>query len=194
MPKFITAKIFQAEVAKQRYPKAENTTVQRLMNEQGEYCFAGVHTLKGYDIPALYIRLEQKASKWASNPDGTPFIPGFKFNAITSTSGDVGIECQLWYPGDRHVHLFLNPASQEMRNFLYLLANGEVIAFSFYFHNGTTVYGSYVDNNEELQTWAKRNLKLANKVAADNELMNVVDARRKMFWLGLKRRFVGEAG
>lgn len=97
MLKPITANIFQAEVARQRYPKAETAAVQRLINEQSEYCFAGVHTLKGHDIPALYVRLEQKASKWASNADGTPLMPAFKFNTITSSSGDVGIECLLGY-------------------------------------------------------------------------------------------------
>jgi hypothetical protein len=192
MQKPITAKTFQAALDKHRFPEQDVAAVERLVGGKGDHCFAGVHTLQRQVIPAIYIALGRKTSRWASKSDGTPQIPDFKFNAMTSASGDVSFECLLKFSSGRHIHLFLNPADQAVKDFLRLLSKGEIIAFSFYFHEAKMVYASYSSSDPDIQTWAARNLALAEKVAKDNDVSRVVAARRKMFWVKLRRRFVGE--
>jgi hypothetical protein len=193
MHKTITTKAFQAAIDKQHFPVQDVASVKRLLDGQTERCFAGVHTLGKRSIPAIYVALGKKASRWGSKADGTPHIPDFKFNAITAKSGDVGFECLLRFPRGREVHLFLNPADLAVTNFLQLFAKSEIVAFSFYFHEGKMVYASYSSSDPDLQGWAERNLALAKGVAKDNEVGRVMAARRKMFWLSIGRVFVGAA-
>lgn len=190
MSKVVTAKLFQSSIDQQQFPEQDIKSAKRLVNEVGEFCFASVHRLKRCFIPAIYLRLEGKAAKWAIQKNGLPHTPDFKFNAMTSKGGAVGIECLLAFPGSRIVHLFLDPTETTVQKYLSQLAKGEIVGFSFFVPGAKMVYASYVSNDPQMQDWAKRNLVRAKSCPPGNDLNSVVEARKNMFWLKRKRAFV----
>jgi hypothetical protein len=186
----LTIKLLHKEFDQGNHPEFSPHALEYLEEIPDDHCFICTNKLKDHYFPVLVVKLGKKNTAWASLNSYEPVEPNIKFNFFENPEGDACAEVELLFPGNRHLHLMLDPAHPHVQRFLMLMTKSRVFGLTFR-HTATHLINSgYNDIDPDQQEWFVRNLPKARAVRKPNNVRQITRDRKRMFPFDRSHRFL----
>ena len=99
--------------------------------------------------------------------------PDLKFRMINSEQRIFLIEFYLLFDSNRILKIHLNPVHQNVRMFLNLLIEKQMISFHFYNKQSDLIASSYTNLDNEEMEWVTRNSKLISEIESNKDYLQL---------------------